>query len=84
MDKPLFIANISNESGAIETTITFESKTFEDATAVVKTIHKALEFLNQCYSENVEFSAPTVKKDFYDPKNMVWTVEELENEVKHV
>lgn len=75
-----FIANISNESGVIETTITFESKTIEDATAVIKTIHKALEFLNQCYSEDVELTAPTVKKDFYNPKNNVWTVEELENE----
>ena len=84
MDKPLFIANISNESGAIKTTITFESKTFEDATAVIKTIHKALEFLNQCYSKDVEFSAPTVKKAIYDLKNSAWTVEELENEVKHV
>ena len=79
MNKPLIIAKISNESGAIETTITFESKTFEDATAVVKTIHKALEFLNQCYSEDVEFSAPTVKKAIYDLKNSVWTVEDLKN-----
>ena len=84
MDKPLFIAKISNESGVIETAITFESKTVEDATAVIKTIHKALEFLNQGYSEDVELTAPTVKKDFYDPKNRVWTVEDLENEVKHV
>lgn len=84
MDKPLFIAKISNESGVIETTITFESKTIEDATAVIKTIHKALEFLNQCCSESVHLSAPTVKRDIYDPKNGVWTVEELENEVKHV
>ena len=84
MDKPLFIAKISNESGVIETTITFKSKTVEDATAVIKTIHKALEFLNQCYSEDVELTAPTVKKDLYDPKNRVWTVEDLENEVKHV
>lgn len=84
MDKPLIITKISNESGVIETTITFESKTFEDATAVVKTIHKALGFLNQCYSEEVELSAPTVKKDIYDPKNRVWTVEDLENNVKHV
>ena len=84
MDKPLIITKISNESGIIETTITFESKTFEDATAVVKTIHKALEFLNQCYSEDVELTAPTVKKGLYDPKNKVWTVEDLENEVKHI
>lgn len=84
MDKPLFITKISNESGAIETTITFESKTFEDATAVIKTIHKALGFLNQCYSEDVELTAPTVKKSIYDPKNSVWTVEELENNVKHI
>ena len=84
MDKPLFIANISNESGVIETTITFESKTVEDAAAVIKTIHKALEFLNQGYSEDVELSAPTVKRAIYDPKNSVWTVEDLENNVKHV
>ena len=84
MDKPLFTAKISNESGVIETTITFESKTVEDATAVIKTIHKSLEFLNQCYSEDVELSAPTVKKAIYDPKNIAWTVEDLENEVKHV
>ena len=75
-----FIAKISNESGVIETTITFESKTVEDATAVIKTIHKALEFMHQCDSEDVEVSAPTVKKGIYDPKNNVWTVEELENE----
>ena len=75
-----FITKISNESGVIETTITFESKTFEDAAAVIKTIYKALGFLNQCYSEDVELTAPTVKKDFYDPKNRVWTVEDLENE----
>ena len=79
MDKPLFIANISNESGVIETTITFESKTFEDATAVVKTLHKALEFLNQCCSENVDLSAPIIKKAFCDLENNVWTVEDLEN-----
>lgn len=79
MDKPLFIAKISNESGVIETTITFESKTVEDATAVIKTIHKALEFLNRCYSEDVELSAPTVKKAFCDLENSVWTVEDLEN-----
>ena len=84
MNKPLFIANTSNESGVIETTITFESKTFEDATAVIKTLHKALEFLNQGYSEDVELSAPTVKRAIYDPKNSVWTVEDLENNVKHV
>ena len=84
MDKPLFITKISNESGAIETTITFESKTFEDATAVVKTLNKALGFLNDCYSEDVEVSAPTVKKGIYDPKNNVWTVEDLENNVKHI
>ena len=84
MDKPLLIVKTTNESGVIETTITFESKTFEDATAVIKTIHKALGFLNQCYSEDVELTAPTVKKDFYDPKNRVWTVEDLENNVKHV
>lgn len=80
MDKPLIIVKTSNESGVFETTITFESKTFEDAAAVIKTIHKALEFLNQCNSEDVELSAPTVKKAIYDPKNSVWTVEELENE----
>ena len=79
MDKPLFIANISNESGAIKTTITFESKTFEDATAVVKTIHKALEFLNQCYFENVDLSAPIIRNAFYDLKDNVWTVKDLEN-----
>ena len=84
MDKPLFIVKISNESGVIETTVTFESKTVEDATAVIKTIHKALEFMHQCYSEDVELSAPTVKKSIYDPKNSVWKVEDLENEVKHV
>ena len=84
MDKPLFIAKISNESGVIETAITFESKTIEDATAAIKTIHKSLDFLNRCYSKDVELSAPTVKKAIYDPKNSVWTVEELENEVKHV
>ena len=72
-----FIANISNESDVIKTTITFESKTVEDATAVIKTIHKALEFLNQCCSEDVELTAPTVKKAIYNP---VWRVEELENE----
>ena len=84
MNKPLIIAKITNESGVIETTITFESKTFEDATAVIKTLNTALGFLNDCYSEDVEVSAPTVKKSIYDPKNSVWTVEELENEVKHV
>ena len=84
MDKSLFIVKISNESGVIETTVTFESKTVEDATAVIKTLNTALEFMHQCYSEDVELSAPTVKKDFYDPKNRVWTVEDLENEVKHV
>lgn len=84
MDKPLFIAKISNESGVIETTITFESKTVEDATAVIKTLNTALGFLNDCYSEDVEVSAPTVKKSIYDPKNNAWTVEELENNVKHV
>ena len=84
MNKPLMIVKTSNESGVFETTITFESKTFEDAAAVIKTIHKSLEFLNQCYSEDVEVSAPTVKKSIYDPKNSVWTVEELENNVKHV
>lgn len=84
MNKPLIIAKISNESGVIETTVTFESKTFEDATAVIKTLNTALEFMHQCYSEDVELTAPTVKKDFYDPKNRVWTVEDLENEVKHI
>ena len=84
MNKPLIKVKTSNESGVFETTITFESKTFEDAAAVIKTLHKALEFLNQCYSEDVELTAPTVKKDFYDPKNRVWTVEDLENEVKHI
>ena len=79
MNKPLIMAKISNESGVIETTITFESKTFEDATAVIKTLNKALGFLNDCYSEDVEVSAPTVKKSIYDPKNSVWTVEDLEN-----
>ena len=79
MKKPLIIAKITNESGVIETTITFESKTFEDATAVIKTLNKALGFLNDCYSEDVEVSAPTVKKSIYDPKNSVWTVEDLEN-----
>ena len=76
MDKPLFIAKISNESGVIETAITFESKTVEDATAVIKTIHKALGFLNQCYSEDVELSAPTVKKAIYDPLHCEYKDEE--------
>ena len=84
MNKPLIIAKISNESGVIETTVTFESKTVEDATAVIKTLYKALGFMHQCYSEDVELSAPTVKKSIYDPKNNAWTVEELENNVKHV
>ena len=84
MNKPLIIAKISNESGVIETTVTFESKTFEDATAVIKTLNTALEFMHQCYSEDVEFSAPTVKKAIYDLKNSAWTVEDLENNVKHV
>lgn len=84
MDKPLMKVKITNESGVIETTITFESKTFEDANAVIKTLNKALGFLNDCYSEDVEVSAPTVKKGIYDPKNNVWTVEDLENNVKHV
>ena len=84
MDKPLIIAKISNESGVIETTVTFESKTVEDATAVIKTLCTALGFMKQCYSEDVKFSAPTVKKDFYDPKNRVWTVEDLENNVEHI
>ena len=74
------IAQISNESGVIKTTVTFESKTVEDATAVIKTLYTALGFLNQCSSEDVELSAPTVKKSIYDPKHSVWTVEELENE----
>ena len=72
-----FIVNISNESDVINNTITFESKTVEDATAVIKTIHKALGFLNDCYSEDVELTAPTVKKAIYNP---VRRVEELENE----
>lgn len=84
MNKPLIIVKISNESGVFETTVTFESKTFEDAAAVIKTLYKALEFMSQCYPEDVEFSAPTVKKGIYNPKNNVWTVEELENEVKHI
>ena len=84
MNKPLFIAKISNESGVIETTVTFESKTIEDATAVIKTLCTALGFMTQCYSEDVKFSAPTVKRAIYDPKNSAWTVEDLENEVKHV
>lgn len=84
MDKPLMIVKITNESGVIETTITFESKTFEDANAVIKTLNTALGFLNDCYSEDVELSAPTVKRSIYDPKNSAWTVEELENNVKHV
>lgn len=46
MNKPLIIAKISNESGVIETTVTFESKTFEDATAVIKTLNTALEFMH--------------------------------------
>lgn len=49
MNKPLLIVKITNESGVIETTVTFESKTFEDANAVIKTLHKALEFLSLCY-----------------------------------
>ena len=80
MNKPLMIVKTSNESGVFETTITFESKTFEDATAVIKTLHKALEFMCQCDSEDIELSAPTVKKSIYDPKNSVWKVEDLENE----
>ena len=84
MNKPLIKVKTSNESGVFETTITFESKTFEDAAAVIKTFHTALGFMHQCDSEDVELTAPTVKKDFYDPKNRVWTVEDLENEVKHI
>ena len=84
MNKPLIIAKITNESGVIETSITFESKTFEDATAVIKTLNTALGFLNDCYSEDVEVSAPTVKKSIYDRKKSVWTVGGVENEVKRV
>lgn len=54
MDKSLMIAKTTNKSGVIETTVTFESKTFEDATAVIKTIQKALEFMKQCYSVKEE------------------------------
>ena len=52
---------------------------FDDYRDVIKMFLKREYNKRMNEEEGIELSAPTVKKAIYDPKNTVWTVEDLEN-----
>lgn len=83
------ISKTSNEHGVIETTVTFESKTFENAQMAIWKIVEVLKRMRDTYSmeeilatkvepipTDVKLSAPTVEKVIYDPIRGIYKEEE--------